>query len=73
MLDKKYKVKKLEKTWQKKSLFAEDKLGYFPIQTTDKFKNMLEEPTYLATKMDTTPRNKLVRNVQDPYKESFKI
>ena len=35
----------------------------------DKFKNMLEEPIYLATKVDVTPRNKLIRNVQDPYKE----
>lgn len=38
----------------------------------DKFKNMLEEPIYLATKVDVTPRHKLIRNVQDPYKESLK-
>lgn len=36
----------------------------------DKFKNMLEEPIYLATKVDVTPRNKLIRNVQDLYKRS---
>lgn len=46
--------------------------GYFPTRTVDKFKNILEDPIYLATKIDITPRNTLIRNVHDPYKESFK-
>lgn len=63
MLNKKNKVRKLEKSWQKTALFAEDMIGHFPIQTTDKFKNRLEDPIYLAPRTDTTPRNKLLRNV----------
>lgn len=31
----------------------------------EKFKNMLEKPIYLATKVDVTPRNMLIRNVQE--------
>ena len=68
---KKYKVKELEKSWLKTSLFVEDITGYFPIQTMDKLKN-IEDPIYLAKKIDITPKNKLIRNVQGPYKESFK-
>ena len=37
----------------------------------DKFKNILEELIYLATKADVTPRNKLMWNVQDPDKEKW--
>lgn len=63
MLNKKYKVRKLEKSWQNAALFAEDMIGHFPIQITAKFKNRLEDPIYLAPRTDTTPRNKLLRNV----------
>lgn len=59
---KKYKVKELEKSWWKTSLFAEDITGYFPIQTMDKLKN-IEDPIYLAKEIDITPKNKLIRNM----------
>lgn len=53
-------------------LFADDMIGYFPIQITDKFKKMSEDPMYLAMKIETTPRSKVRRNVCDPYQGSFK-
>lgn len=59
---KKYKVKELEKSWWKTSLFAEDITGYFSIQTMDKLKN-IEDPIYLAKEIDITPKNKLIRNM----------
>ena len=68
---KKYKVKELEQSWWKTSLFADNITGYFPIQTMDNLKN-IEDPIYLEKKIDITPKNKLIRNVQGPYKESFK-
>ena len=37
----------------------------------DNLKN-IEDPIYLEKKIDVTPKNKLIRNVQGPYKESFK-
>ena len=37
----------------------------------DNLKN-IEDPIYLEKKIDITPKNKLIRNVQGPYKESFK-
>lgn len=68
---KKYKVKELEKSWLKHHYLQIDITGYFPIQTMDKLKN-IEDPIYLAKKIDIKTKNKLIRNVQGPYKESFK-